>query len=152
MNKKDREIIFNKFGGRCAYCGCELQKGWHVDEIKPIRRNYRTIPGRWSDGYIRGMTENQMNTKGIKWIPPRTVPDGCTYPDRLHIDNQNPACASCNINKHSATLEQFRDLITNFIRSLNRDSTQYKIAKRFGLVVEVEKPVTFYFETYNPRQ
>ena len=37
MNKKDRELIFNKYGGKCAYCGCELTKGWHVDEFEPVR-------------------------------------------------------------------------------------------------------------------
>ena len=42
MTKKEkREFIFNKFGGKCAYCGCDLQKGWHVDELEPIRRNYK---------------------------------------------------------------------------------------------------------------
>lgn len=32
---KLRDRIFQKYGGRCAYCGCELQKGWHVDHITP---------------------------------------------------------------------------------------------------------------------
>lgn len=31
MNKKDRQIIFDKCGGRCAYCGCELNDKWQVD-------------------------------------------------------------------------------------------------------------------------
>ena len=45
------------------------------------------------------------------------------------------------------SLEDFRNLIKGFIISLNRDSTQYKIAKRYGLVLEVTEPeVIFYFE------
>lgn len=59
-----------------------------------------------------------------------------------------PACASCNINKHSMSVEEFRKLVGGFITSLNRDSTQYKIAKRYGFIVEIEKPVVFYFETF----
>lgn len=43
-------------------------------------------------------------------------------------------------------LEDFRKLIGGFVTSLNRDSTQYKIAKRYGFILEVEKPVVFYFE------
>lgn len=39
MKKSDREIVFKKFGGKCAYCGCELQKGWHVDHLLPLVRN-----------------------------------------------------------------------------------------------------------------
>lgn len=41
MKKSDREKIYNKYGGRCAYCGKELEKGWHVDHIKPIVRDLR---------------------------------------------------------------------------------------------------------------
>ncbi len=49
-------------------------------------------------------------------------------------------------------LEDFRKLVGGFLKSLNRDSTQYKIAKRYGFVVEVEKPVIFYFETMAEKQ
>jgi 5-methylcytosine-specific restriction endonuclease McrA len=32
---KIRAIAFDKFGGKCAYCGVDLIKGWNVDHIKP---------------------------------------------------------------------------------------------------------------------
>jgi CRISPR/Cas system Type II protein with McrA/HNH and RuvC-like nuclease domain len=35
MNKKTREIVFAKYNGKCAYCGTELLKSWHVDHIVP---------------------------------------------------------------------------------------------------------------------
>ena len=38
LTKKQREQIFNKFGGKCAYCGCELPIRWHADHIEPIYR------------------------------------------------------------------------------------------------------------------
>ena len=127
-SKKDRQIIYDKFNGHCSYCGCELQKGWHVDELLPVRRN-------------------------MKWNVDKTkyVHDGTyEHPERLNIDNQMPSCPSCNINKHSMSLDEFRSLIIGFVTSLNRDSTQYKIAKRYGLIFEVQKPaVEFYFEKYN---
>lgn len=47
MNKKDRALIYGKYNGRCAYCGCELQKGWHVDELLPVRRRYKRIDAHW---------------------------------------------------------------------------------------------------------
>lgn len=31
MKKADRQIVHDKYGGRCAYCGCELQHDWQVD-------------------------------------------------------------------------------------------------------------------------
>ena len=126
VSKKNRKIIHDKYGGRCSYCGDPLQKGWHVDEILPCRRNYKYQNGRY-------------------------VHDGTyLHPERLHIDNQIPACPSCNINKHSGSIEEFRNLISGFINSLNRNSTQYKIAKRYGLVKETIKPIVFYFETFEP--
>ena len=36
--KKERQLIFDKYNGKCAYCGTELIKGWHVDHINAINR------------------------------------------------------------------------------------------------------------------
>ena len=69
------------------------------------------------------------------------------HPERFNIDNQNPACASCNINKHSGSLEDFRNMVKGFLKHLNEISTQYKIAKRFNLIEETGNEVKFYFET-----
>ena len=44
------------------------------------------------------------------------------------------------------SLEEFRNLITGFMKHLNEVNTQYKIAKRYGLVNETLKPIVFYFE------
>ena len=125
--KQERELIYNKYNGHCAYCGYELQKGWHVDELKPVQRNFK-----W----------NKDKTKYVH--------DGTyEHPERLNINNQMPSCPSCNINKHSMPIERFREFIAGFIKSLNRDSTQYKIAKRYGLIKETGNPVVFFFERNN---
>jgi len=126
MKKADREKIFNKYGGKCAYCGCDLVKGWHVDEIEPVRRNHV-----WN-----------MDKK--RWDMDKNNP--MSHPERFTISNQNPSCASCNINKHSMSLEEFRKLIGGFMKHLNEANTQYKIAKRYGLVTETGNEVKFYFE------
>lgn len=131
MKKRDRELIFNKYEGKCAYCGEALQKGWHVDELLPVKRGYTE----------RYCMERHQHVRELSTIK---------HPERFHIDNQMPACASCNINKHDMSLEQFRDLIAGFMKHLNGISTQYKIAKRYGLVIENIKPVTFYFENHSP--
>ena len=123
-SKKDREIIFNKYGGRCSYCGDPLQKGWHVDELLPVRRNMK------------------YNKNKSKFVHNGTY----EHPERLNINNQMPSCPSCNINKHSMSLEEFRNLIMGFMKHLNEVNTQYKIAKRYGLVNETIKPIVFYFE------
>lgn len=127
MNKKLREKIKKKYSGKCAYCGCELVKGWHVDHIKPVVRD-----SKWN------------RNKG------RFIPTGILKnPENENIDNYNPSCPSCNIQKNSFTLEEFRKNIQNFVNSLNNYSTQYKFAKRYNLVTETNKKVIFYFETLN---
>lgn len=153
MKKKDREIVFNKYGGRCAYCGEPLQKGWHVDELLPCRRKYKTVSGHYilkatgEKADVRHLTENEFTKDKFDFVPRKTISDGYSHPERLHIDNQMPACASCNINKHSGSIEEFRKLIEGFMYHLNNISTQYKIAKRYGLVQETIKPIVFYFES-----
>lgn len=155
MKKVDRQKVFDKYGGRCAYCGCELEKGWHVDELEPCRRKYRTKKGHYvrlsdkkemTEAEVSWLSETGLCSGEYKWVETKTVFDGYEHPERMNIDNQVPACASCNINKHSQSLEEFRQMIAGFIKSLNRYSVQYKIAKRYGLVQEIDKPVVFYFE------
>lgn len=36
VNKKTRELIYNKYNGKCAYCGVDLVNGWNVDHINPV--------------------------------------------------------------------------------------------------------------------
>ena len=125
MKKTDRELIFNKYDGKCAYCGCELTKGWHADHIEPIVRDF-----------IYNKNKQRFETKGI-----------CRNPENDNLQNYNPSCPSCNIQKNSYTLEQFRENIKQFINSLNQYSTQYKFAKKYGLVFETDIEVKFHFET-----
>ncbi len=113
--KKQREFVKQKYNGRCAYCGCELPKRWHIDHLKPI---------------VRDLEDNSK----------------CEYPENENFDNLMPSCPSCNIMKNSFSLEQFRLNIKRFINSLNQYSTQYKFAKKYGLIKETEKEVKFYFE------
>jgi hypothetical protein len=42
-----REAIKNKFGGRCAYCGCELGQKWHKDHVKAVYRSDSYESGMW---------------------------------------------------------------------------------------------------------
>lgn len=42
MSKVNRNEIFNKFGGRCAYCGAILEQRWHADHLEPVVRCLHT--------------------------------------------------------------------------------------------------------------
>lgn len=65
------------------------------------------------------------------------------------IDNMLPACRSCNHYKSRSTLEGFRKMVEAMPDTLMRDSTTYKNAVRFGLVIPNKKPIVFYFEKLN---
>lgn len=130
MEKEFREKVWNKFNKHCAYCG-KILKGYsgkymHVDEMKPIIRDL------------------EWNKKG-QLVTGKT----CKYPERLNFDNQVPACPQCNINKHSLSIEDFRQSIYQYVESLNKYSTQYKMASKYGLIKETGNKIVFYFEKHN---
>jgi 5-methylcytosine-specific restriction endonuclease McrA len=39
-NKQIRKIIYKKFNGHCAYCGCELNN-FQIDHIIPLKRHIK---------------------------------------------------------------------------------------------------------------
>jgi 5-methylcytosine-specific restriction endonuclease McrA len=125
MTKKERQIVFDKYNGKCAYCGCDLQQGWHVDHIQAIRRND-------SDESIERM--NKIRTTPL-------------VRGQNSIENYNPACRQCNIWKSTYNIEQFRKEVSEQIKRLNDYNANYRNAKRYGLIIETNIEVKFYFET-----
>lgn len=133
---------------KCIKCGTELQKGWHVDHANPVERKTKTIGGTFiTKDNKQEPTEKDFENGNYEFMPTRRVPNGFRNPQNHTIENMMPSCASCNINKHSMDIEQFRGFISRFIASLNKTSVIYKVAKRYGLIEETGKPVIFYFET-----
>lgn len=121
MSKPSRAVLRAMYGGRCAYCGCELDGNkWHADHVEPVLR-YRVTGHRDSE---------------VKQLRPEMNKDG----------NYKPACIPCNINKHSMELETWRRHLEALNDDLLRYSGNFRHALRFGLVVESRKPVVFYFE------
>jgi len=51
ISKKDREIVKQKFGGRCAYSGTILRNDWQIDHVKPIRRNWWTNTALYEENH-----------------------------------------------------------------------------------------------------
>lgn len=117
LTKKQRAELREKFGGRCAYCGCQLGEKWHADHIEPIVRN--------------------------DWLK---IPRGPDWPERDTIENMNPACPPCNIDKHSLSLEHWRQMIERSNEVLMRDVSTFRRAVRYGLVTVNAPAVVFHFE------
>ena len=118
MNKKKRQLVYEKFGGRCAYCGREIAyKDMQVDHKVPLFRND---------------TDEQLAEAGIK----RGTEE---------LDNLMPSCRRCNFRKGTLTIDQFRlELYNQCKRVLER--FQVKQSIDYGLMHITLHPVVFYFE------
>lgn len=151
MKKMDRQLMFDKYGGRCAYCGCELSKVWCLDHIKPVLRKNKTVGGFWFHKVTGAqLTEFDLDRRDeFEWVERKSIPDGFHFPENDTVQNANPACHSCNHYKSTMDLEMFRENVGKLIGRLNKSFNQYKIAKRYGLVQETGNEVTFYFELFN---
>lgn len=123
LSTTQRQQVFAKFGGKCAYCGCDLPARWHADHLDPVRRRARWDSER---GYVQ---TGELDR-----------------PENDNLDNMMPACARCNISKGTLTLDQWREWIVGHVKALNAHHTPYNIAKAFGLIVETGISVVFHFE------
>ena len=63
------------------------------------------------------------------------------------IDNYLPSCRMCNYYKRESTIEQFRTNLTELLMQNVRRPFDYRLAMKYGLVVENVKPIKFYFES-----
>ncbi|WP_284082614.1 HNH endonuclease [Acinetobacter nosocomialis] len=70
-------------------------------------------------------------------------------PENDVYENLMPACTACNHNKRSLSLESWRSLLAHY-RDIQvpRDCSQIRHLMRFGLVEFIQKPVKFFFESY----
>lgn len=126
--KIDRQEIYNKFKGHCAYCGDKITiEKMQVEHIIPKYNFLRYVQNNFQvPDFLNHLTVDDLN----------------------HIDNLFPSCRICNKWKDAFSLERFREEIQLQIERLNRYSANFRIAKRYGLVKETPKKIKFYFETY----
>lgn len=128
FSKQQREKIYLKYSGKCAYCGCDITiKQMQIDHIIPQKDFLHYIKNRVRIPYfLTHLTELDVNND----------------------DNLNPACIVCNKWKSSHDLELFRSELFEQIKRLNDYSSNYRIAKRYGLLEEKLKPIKFHFEQF----
>ncbi|WP_312517424.1 HNH endonuclease signature motif containing protein [Massilia sp.] len=124
LTKAQRASVHAKFGGRCAYCGCELCARWHADHLLPVERKLELRGGRL-------LSTGELHK-----------------PENDRLDNFMPACAPCNLSKHSMPLEGWRQWLAGHVNSLNQYHPIYRLARAYGLIAETGAPVTFYFERH----
>lgn len=62
------------------------------------------------------------------------------------IENYMPTCRMCNYYKGTATIEQFRNRLSDMLMRNVRLPFDYRLALKYGLIKENIKPIKFYFE------
>lgn len=125
LGKAERATLFERFDGRCAYCGESLGARWCADHVEPVIRETRYQKGK---GFVQ--------TGAV------------LHPQRDTLENMMPACSPCNIHKGAHSLEGWRQELGRLLGVLDRNYPTYRMAKRMGLVAEATEavPVRFYFE------
>lgn len=119
IRKKDRLIIYQKYNGHCAYCGCEIEyNDMQVDHIKSVYSN---------TDYKKIMTDKEMYS----------------------LENYMPACRQCNFYKSTFDIETFRKRLTDVMIKNLQKNFNYRLAIKYGLIYEDVKPVKFYFEQFD---
>ena len=132
LTKTQRQCVFQMFGGKCAYCGCDLPvKGWHADHVDPVIRD-----GEWVRVDEPGRSHKYVQT------------GKCLQPLNNRLDNFFPACRACNIEKSCDTVEDFRAGLQRKVEILRRDNAAFRHAERFGLAAQTKAVVVFHFETW----
>lgn len=117
--KINRQEVYNKCDGHCAYCGKDITlKQMQVDHKEPL---------------FRGSTDKQLIRSNIKR-------------GTDNIDNLLPSCARCNRWKSTYTIELFRKEIKLQVQRLNDYHNNYRMAKDYNLIQETNQPVIFYYE------
>lgn len=107
MDKKNnRKKVYDKFNGKCAYCGCDITlEKMQIDHLVPLYRND---------------SDEQLN----KWGKIRGTDE---------IENLMPSCQSCNHYKSTFSLEEFREQLMLLRERLNKQHKIYSISKRYRL-------------------
>lgn len=115
--KVDRQLVYDKFNGHCAYCGDTIEfKQMQVDHL---------IPQYWLTLRNPSVTKEQVYS----------------------FANLMPACRVCNKNKDTYPLDVWREMLKSQVDRLRKYQSSFRIAERFGLVKEIKREIVFYFET-----
>lgn len=132
---KKRDLIFFKFGGKCAYCGEPIhnmritKKGierMELEHVVPKERFKKCILEGTLPWFLKHLKENDVN----------------------HHTNLFPSCRTCNRYKSTLLLEDFRKELSLQVERAKNDSFNFKMALRYNQIVIKPKPIVFYFENF----
>ena len=122
VSKNTRKKVFDKYGGRCAYCGCKIKlSSFQIDHLVPrcAVKNKKYYGNKATEEYI------------------------------YSFKNLMPSCNSCNDYKRSNKLEVFRNVYLKNLSNRLRESFLFHVAEKYGIVEVKDWDGKFYFERCN---
>lgn len=131
-----RELIFLKFGGKCAYCGDPIhnmriaQKGierMELEHVVPKERFKKCIETGNVPWFLKHLKINDVN----------------------HHTNLFPSCRTCNRYKGVFLLEGFRRELSLQLERAASKSFNYRMALKYKQIIVKPKPIVFYFENFS---
>lgn len=123
MNKQEeREFIYSKHKGRCAFCGTGLEDKWHISPIIPTET---VITETGNLKKINNEVENKL---------PSCV--ACNL-SRIQLSH----------GEKTMTLDKFKASLLFSFETMLKENPDYKKAIRYGLITETKKKIIFYFES-----
>ena len=122
--KIDRQQVYRKYNGHCAYCGQEIEyRDMQVDHMFP-----KCLDGMYDWG-------------GLKYKG--------THIDEY--DNLMPSCRICNHYKRANNLESYRNLMTTLHERLMKIYI-VRVAVKYGIAKITPFDGMFYFEKQNKNE
>lgn len=138
--QQKRKLIYDKYGGRCAYCGCELNSEWQIDHA--ISRCYWFYLDKDSPTKVNSLENLMPSCKE------------CNHYKRSRcVDNHHSHVGFrhylLNFHKRLASLPKK----TMVAKTKKRIVYMKTIADKYGITVDKPFSGIFYFETLsNPHQ
>jgi hypothetical protein len=123
QNALTREMLYEKYSGKCALCGDHLPEKWHVWEIEPSK-TLVSLEGNLVIG----------NTSYENKLP------ACISCNATRLHNSPDKNLKIDI-------EQFRSALYDDLAFL-KTSTYYRKEIRYGMICETKEPIVFYFERH----
>lgn len=118
-----RQLVYGKYGGHCAYCGCELEyKDMQVDHADITI--WMTMYGNDKERAQQAVKDNSING----------------------IENLMPACRQCNYYKGVDDIEKFRYKVKELLENTCINTFQARLAMKYRIIKHTPWDGKFYFE------
>lgn len=136
MTKEERIKVYNKYGGRCAYCGQKIEyKDMQVDHA------ISQYTFDWAKQFYGYIWKERLKEKYH-----------VDYTDKDDIRNLQPSCRLCNHYKRDNTIEDFREYCIDKVIERLMKVYIFRVALKYNLITINSWDKKFYFERLKEKE